>query len=762
MHHPRILLLCIIFRILNALCTGQSVFNPDEYWQSMEVAYRAVWSGGFLAWEYQSHAQLRGILHPAIFALLYAALKLLGWDSTWMVSTSPRLLQALFAGVGDYYLYLLASRLLGRVGARWTLFLSLTSWFFFYCLARTLSNSMECSLCMIAFYYWPDTSAQLYPSEQDLTAGQLYRRNRRKALIIAAIVFIIRPTNALIWLFLGSYHLVFVLPTWKSRLRLIFIDVLPIAILTLFVSVTLDTLFYHRHLFIHVTTVREFVAALLSIPLSSLPLVSLRFLRLNHGTDLSQLYGTHPWHWYFTQGLPTNLGALTLFVPWSIKRFIEVGNKHKIDDGGDPNLLSHASRRSLWLHLALMIWTLIAYSFNAHKEFRFILVVTHVPMLFVARSMAQMQNGEDSKQAVPEDQSRAAINSSTEYAYADATIAEYSAHGRAEGLRKRHQSSSSSSSSSTPRAIEGNKPTRWRVVLTRSRLMAFFLLLSNVAMGGYLTFVHQSGLSRVFNTLHDIVQERFSLASSAASSLSPTHHLSPIRIHFLLQCHSMPLYSFLHLRRQLHKDMKAGEDRDVAPPRLVDLHFLDCSPLFVNGSLFGSGANPCSASAHFASNPLQFVRQYYSTCRSDADEEENDSMRPTKRDMPSNRWVECEWPWYHSDSYRQCLTERVGLSDEQIAAINNEVPGGSWIAQSVENGIAANTSTLRCQPSPSSASSPPPLVRSPTLSDVLVTHDAVLDALQPFFHDHSYMHRASLFHSHFDDTKSYHVFERKK
>ena len=118
--HLRVLLLCIGVRLLNALCTGASVFNPDEYWQSMEVAYKHVWSGGFIPWEYQSHAQLRGFLHPLIFTLLYAALKRLGIDTRWTVAHGPRLLQAIFAGVGDYFLYMLAYRLLGRRGAIWT------------------------------------------------------------------------------------------------------------------------------------------------------------------------------------------------------------------------------------------------------------------------------------------------------------------------------------------------------------------------------------------------------------------------------------------------------------------------------------------------------------------------------------------------------------------------------------------------------------------------------------------------------------------
>lgn len=39
----RVLNLCLCARLLSAMATGQSAFNPDEYWQSMELAYSAVW-----------------------------------------------------------------------------------------------------------------------------------------------------------------------------------------------------------------------------------------------------------------------------------------------------------------------------------------------------------------------------------------------------------------------------------------------------------------------------------------------------------------------------------------------------------------------------------------------------------------------------------------------------------------------------------------------------------------------------------------------
>lgn len=37
----RIFLLCLAFRVVNALLI-QTYFNPDEHWQSLEVAHRTV------------------------------------------------------------------------------------------------------------------------------------------------------------------------------------------------------------------------------------------------------------------------------------------------------------------------------------------------------------------------------------------------------------------------------------------------------------------------------------------------------------------------------------------------------------------------------------------------------------------------------------------------------------------------------------------------------------------------------------------------
>lgn len=97
----------LAFRLWNALFV-RTVFSPDEFWQSAEVAHRLAFGYGHLCvdtryeillpvahcvlhllslvyggrmdgstWEWGSDAQIRGFAHPGVFALLYKALALL-------------------------------------------------------------------------------------------------------------------------------------------------------------------------------------------------------------------------------------------------------------------------------------------------------------------------------------------------------------------------------------------------------------------------------------------------------------------------------------------------------------------------------------------------------------------------------------------------------------------------------------------------------------------------------------------------------------
>ena len=100
---PSLRALCcalLLFRALNGLVVV-TYFNPDEYWQSIEVAHRWVFGYGYLTWEWAPDARIRGAAHPAMFALLYKFLGLTGLDSQWAVAWAPRLLQAVFSAAGD-------------------------------------------------------------------------------------------------------------------------------------------------------------------------------------------------------------------------------------------------------------------------------------------------------------------------------------------------------------------------------------------------------------------------------------------------------------------------------------------------------------------------------------------------------------------------------------------------------------------------------------------------------------------------------------
>lgn len=52
---PPAWLFALLFRLLNALCS-RAFFQPDEYWQNLEVAHRSIYGYGYQTWEWRSLA----------------------------------------------------------------------------------------------------------------------------------------------------------------------------------------------------------------------------------------------------------------------------------------------------------------------------------------------------------------------------------------------------------------------------------------------------------------------------------------------------------------------------------------------------------------------------------------------------------------------------------------------------------------------------------------------------------------------------------
>ena len=68
-------------RIILALVT-RTFFQPDEYFQSLEVAHHLVFGYGHLTWEWLSDKPIRSILYPGLNVPIFLTLKWLRLDDT--------------------------------------------------------------------------------------------------------------------------------------------------------------------------------------------------------------------------------------------------------------------------------------------------------------------------------------------------------------------------------------------------------------------------------------------------------------------------------------------------------------------------------------------------------------------------------------------------------------------------------------------------------------------------------------------------------
>ncbi|XP_042660105.1 GPI mannosyltransferase 3 isoform X2 [Tyto alba] len=265
---------------------------------------------GYLTWEWVNG--LRGYSYPLIFASIYKALQLLAKDDVQLLIWVPRLAQAVLAAFADVKLYSLVQRLENAETAKCVYFCQLCSWFTWYACTRTLTNTMETLLTIFALSYYPIKGSKMGSS--------------CKYLALLALAIVIRPTAIIPWIPLVFSHFL----QEQRKADLILHNCLPIGLVTVGTSLIIDRVFFG-----------EWV------------LVQLNFLKFNVLQNLGAFYGSHPWHWYFTQGLPVILGT----------------------------------------HLPFFIHgcVLAAKSMLSHKEFRFIYPVLPFCMIFCGYSLKQLK-----------------------------------------------------------------------------------------------------------------------------------------------------------------------------------------------------------------------------------------------------------------------------------------------------------------------------------------------------------------------------------
>ncbi|KAJ8446054.1 hypothetical protein Cgig2_017556 [Carnegiea gigantea] len=255
----------------------------------------------------------------------------------------------------------------------------------------TLANSLETVLTIASLYYWPCMR---------VSSGKASPSSRKLALAIAAFACAVRPTSAVIWLYVGLIEL-FVA---SDRVKFIFLELPSKAAVNLRLIRAV---------------VLAFASALDRMMYGSWVIVPLNFLKFNFLSSGGDYYGTHPWHWYFTQGFPV---MIFTFLPFSVAGVIYSKN---------------------WKLCGLIGWVIGIYSVLGHKEFRFVLPVLPIALMFSGYSLAALNT-----QELP--------------------------LGKSKRITKVH--------------------ARWSLKL---RLAVFLLLVTNIPMGLYMSLVHQRGTEDV-------------------------------------------------------------------------------------------------------------------------------------------------------------------------------------------------------------------------------------------------------------------------
>ncbi|KAL3428269.1 alg9-like mannosyltransferase [Phlyctema vagabunda] len=358
-----ILKVLLVLRFVNALCIG-TFFQPDEYFQSQEPAWQMAFgteSGAWITWEW--HKQLRSSLHPAIFAAFYygctkvmRALSFFPQFQAILLAVLPNSLQSLIAGLGDYYTWRLAEKLYGTGSdAAWTaLMMSIFSPWQWFCSTRTFSNCLETTLTIAALHFWPwkmaggdeadrSRAKSTSPPKQDdegLFQSTASVNSLRVSLLSAALACILRPTNLMLWFSIIPLTVFRPFLQGQSRIQpqdylIILREAVLCGTTILLLSGVSDRLYFGEWTF-----------------------PPYQWLTFNITQDLAVFYGSMPFHYYLSQGLPL---LLTTYLPFLVAApFLSTPTQ------------STKTQNISFILTATVASTLAIMSLIAHKEVRFI------------------------------------------------------------------------------------------------------------------------------------------------------------------------------------------------------------------------------------------------------------------------------------------------------------------------------------------------------------------------------------------------------
>lgn len=212
------------------------------------------------------------------------------------------MIHALLTAIGDLLFYNHVVRTHGKQLALTASLLRCISWYSVYTSSRSLTNSLEELFTIIVLFCWSSKRNFLFH-------------------VFAFLAFVIRSTAAIN--LIPIYFFAFF--STRSKTRFVF-EFLLAGILIVSISTLIDSYFH-----------------------ASFLLTPWNFLLHNVLNNVAIHYGTHPWHWYLTQGFPTLMFA------------------HLV-----PFLIGLRFAKHLRIEITAVVFNILAYSLLAHKEFRFL------------------------------------------------------------------------------------------------------------------------------------------------------------------------------------------------------------------------------------------------------------------------------------------------------------------------------------------------------------------------------------------------------
>lgn len=397
----------LVFAVLLAMRLGAALgirtfFQPDEYFQSLEPAWEIAFgrdSGAWITWEWRE--QLRSSMYPMLFAAVYRVAAQLcklvqasPLSRAEILIAAPKVLQGCIAASGDFFTWQLAQNLYGGKcsASLATLILTLVSPWQWFCSVRTLSNSLETTLTIVALRYWPwhwflhqetavvagehgkevsqpskdvserggqssldsnATAKRGNPSGQaalDVPAGLF------AALTAAAMACILRPTNIVIWATISICMLYRYGNLAKAIILAQSAALCGSAVLA--VSLGMDRIYYGEWTF-----------------------PPMKFLYFNVVQSLSVFYGANRPDYYVTEGLPL---LLTTALPFAIVGMWQAlrNSRERPASGGSEQ------RKSRFVLAMVVVVTVMAMTSISHKEVRFIYPLLPILHVLAAKPLA--------------------------------------------------------------------------------------------------------------------------------------------------------------------------------------------------------------------------------------------------------------------------------------------------------------------------------------------------------------------------------------